>query len=79
MELLEKYWTDEEDGRSMLEIQLDEIVLKFIDWEPEDANLSRDFNDCNKIVEMVLLANNLWLVWEKLEWKQIEDNDTMNW
>lgn len=79
MELLEKYWTDEDGYRSMLKIQLGEIVLKFLDWEPEDANLSRDFNDCNKIVKIVLLANSLWLAWEKLEWKQIEDNDPMNW
>jgi len=48
------------DYRDALEITIDgKRVLSFRDGEPEDANLSRDFNDCwqiDGIIEQAFLA-----------------------
>lgn len=42
------------DYRKYLAIEIDgKIVFNFLDGEPEDAILSRDFNDCYKIVGML--------------------------
>lgn len=38
------------DYRSLLKIEVDgKEKMNFLDGEPEDANLSRDFNDCYSI------------------------------
>lgn len=51
---------EERDYRDGLRITIDQggegKVLTFIDGEPEDANLSRDFSGCHGIVGMMRLA-----------------------
>ena len=42
------------DYRSMFNIEIDGTpVFRFLDGEPEDAILARDFNDAYKIVDML--------------------------
>lgn len=42
------------DYRNMLKIEVDgKQVMRFLDGEPEDANLSRDFNDAYGIVDLL--------------------------
>jgi hypothetical protein len=53
--------TDEEyerwDCRESLQIYVDgKPVFRASDGEPEDSNLSRDFNDCFKIPDLMRLA-----------------------
>jgi len=45
------------DYRNFLQINVDgKKIVRFLDGEPEDANLSRDFNGCYKIVDLMELA-----------------------
>ena len=51
-ELLEKC-----DWRNCLTIKInDEDAFQVCDGEPEDANLSRDFSDCWRIVKLMKMA-----------------------
>lgn len=51
---------DEEDYRSALQVKIEtdvsEHTLRFMDGEPEDANLSRDFSDCHSIKDALAAA-----------------------
>lgn len=70
------YWFEEDDlFRNRLVIKLWDKKLDFLDWEPEDANLTRDFSGCFNIKDFILLANNLWLEWKKIELEEVEDNE----
>ena len=45
---------EECDYRNAIEISIDgKRVFEVADGEPEDSNLSRDFNDCWKIPELL--------------------------
>uniref|UniRef100_A0A6M3KYB0 Uncharacterized protein n=1 Tax=viral metagenome TaxID=1070528 RepID=A0A6M3KYB0_9ZZZZ len=61
MKVTVKSLTDEEferrDYRDALEIYIDgKVRFSVYDGEPEDANLSRDFNDCWNISELMKTA-----------------------
>ena len=45
-----------DDYRNALTIQLGDKKLYFFDGEPEDANLSRDFNACYSIDDLIVKA-----------------------
>ena len=48
---------EDRDYRNFLQINLDGTkLLRFLDGEPEDANLSRDFIDCFNIAYAMKLA-----------------------
>lgn len=56
------------DYREVLEIEIDGVrKFSVYDGEPEDANLSRDFNDCWNIVGMMKLAHEAGLKGESFE------------
>ncbi len=62
--------------RSFLKIEINgEKVFRFLDGEPEDANLLRDFNDCNKIVAAMEIAYNAGVRGEKFEVEKVEIDD----
>ena len=67
-------WFDD-DWRCRLLIKWMWKKLNFLDWESEDANLWRDFNDCYSISSMIKEANKLWLEWKEIQIENIEDND----
>ncbi len=51
--------SEEIDYRHFLQIDVDgEEKVNFFDGEPEDANLSRDFNDAYKITDLMEMAFN---------------------
>lgn len=46
------------DYRNILSIEVDgKQVFRVWDGEPEDATLSRDFNDCWKVADLMKLAH----------------------
>jgi hypothetical protein len=58
MKIKEKTFSDkalsEYDHRNYLGIEVDgNMKLSFLDGEPEDANLSRDFSGCHSIVGLM--------------------------
>ncbi len=60
------------DWRCSLEIEWMSQRLRFNDWEPEDANISRDFNDVMNITDLIKEANELGLQWKKITIEKIE-------
>lgn len=49
----------EYDCRCSLEIEVDgKMVFLVCDGEPEDSNLQRDFSDCYKVIDLMLMAYN---------------------
>lgn len=60
MKLLVERFDDQDDWRSALkinaEVNEDQTELRFIEGEPEDANLYRDFADVYKIENLVLMT-----------------------
>ena len=61
MRVLVKSFTDaaleKRDYSNCMEISIDEeYVFSVYDGEPEDANLSRDFNDCWSIPKLMKMA-----------------------
>ena len=60
MKLLVERFDDQDDWRSALkinaEVNEDQTELHFIEGEPKDANLYRDFADVYKIENLVLMA-----------------------
>lgn len=63
MEVIETSLSEEEMAnrdydRDVLKLNINgKQVFRVMDGEPEDATLSRDFNDCWKIVELLALAH----------------------
>ena len=57
------------DYRSFLQIDIENstIKLRFLDGEPEDANLYRDFNDVYRIINALRIAHEAGRNGEKLE------------
>lgn len=47
-------------------------ALRFNDWEPEDNNISRNFNDVMQITTLLKEANELGLKGEKLTFVSVE-------
>lgn len=67
------YAVDDYDGRSAYKIIVDGVsVASFHDGEPEDASLSRDFNDVFKITELMDMAYEAGKRGEEVTW---EDKD----
>lgn len=62
----------ESDYSSGLKIELGGLSIEFIDGEPEDNNLSRNFNDCYSIVDLLKAAHELGIKGEPLEIEKIE-------
>lgn len=46
-------YLEENDYRGLLIIETDKNKIKFFDGEPEDNNLSRNFNACYKIKNLI--------------------------
>lgn len=63
---------DPEDWLCSFEITWLSESLNFNDWEPEDNNIMRNFNDVMKITALLKEANELGLRWEKLIFTSIE-------
>lgn len=63
----EKNAMDEEYYRSGLSISLGGKELRFLDGEPEDASLNRDFSDVYNISELVEKAYEAGKAGEELE------------
>ena len=78
MKITEIIATDNDDYRSYLKIQIDDkMSLKFIDGEPEDATMMRDFNDVYSITNLMEKA---WLAGKQgeeltIETKRVEWED----
>ncbi len=66
---LERY-----DYRNFLRIEInDKKEFEVMDGEPEDSNLSRDFNDCLKIIDLMKMAFNAGKNGEKFELEKGRD------
>ena len=64
------------DYRSFLQIDIDgKVMFRFLDGEPEDANLGRDFNDVYYITKAIKLAHRAGLHGEDLDIVSIEVDD----
>lgn len=63
---------DPEDWICSFKIDWLSQALRFNDWEPEDNNISRNFNDVMQITTLLKEANELGLRWEKLIFTSIE-------
>ena len=51
-------FSDKHDYRQFMHIKInDQKIAEFLDGEPEDANLSRDFSDVFNITEMIRMAH----------------------
>ena len=69
------YSDDDYSFRARMEIKWMSKKISFLDWEPEDNNLSRNFNNCYNIASLLMEANKMWINWIELEVETIEDND----
>lgn len=78
MKIIEKTATNEEDYRDVLQIQIEtneaKHTLRFMDGEPEDANLSRDFSDCHSIKDALMVAYEAGKRGEPLEVVESEED-----
>lgn len=64
------------DYRSFLRIEVDgETAFEVSEGEPEDANLSRDFNDCLSIDDLMTAAYTAGCLGETLEIEWITEED----
>lgn len=64
------------DFRNYLSIKIDgKPAARFLDGEPEDANLSRDFNDCYSIVNLMKMAFDAGKAGETFEVEKVEVDD----
>ena len=68
--------TETDDYRSFLTIEIDgNKMFDFMGGEPEDANLSRDFNDCWQITKALEMAYNAGKNGEVFELEVINNNE----
>lgn len=64
------------DYRSYLAIEVDgKMEVEFLDGEPEDANLSRDFGDCYLIPSLMRKAYEAGKNGESFELEEIKIDD----
>ncbi len=64
---------EERDYRSFLQIDVDgEKAFSVYDGEPEDANLSRDFNDAWKVADLMKQAYEAGKKGEEFEVEDVE-------
>lgn len=69
-------FSEKHDYRNMLSIKIDgKQELRFLDGEPEDANLSRDFNDAYKIVSAMKRAYDAGVAGEEFIMESVEVDD----
>ena len=62
---------DNEDYRVFLSIEVDWLKqISFRDWESEDANISRDFNDVHAIYPLLKRFYELWRSWTEVEFSR---------
>lgn len=72
MKIIETQWEfDKDERRYMIEIKMTDDIwnndtISFYDWEPEDANLWRDFSDCYRILWLLEKAYYAWKRWEEM-------------
>ncbi len=69
-------FAEKNDYRGFLKIDIDgKTVFEFLDGEPEDANLGRDFNDCFRITSAMQKAYEAGKAGEEflLERREIDD------
>ena len=72
MEVKIYYATDTDDYRQAMRIDIDGKKSFFVmDGEPEDANLSRDFNDCLGIDSLMRQAHEVGLLGERMTIEEI--------
>ncbi len=69
------HFFENHDYRSFINFKLGEIELVFLDGEPEDANLSRDYSDVYKIKDLVMKAYKIGKAGGDLEVIQQELDD----
>lgn len=71
-----QYAENSQDYRSAVSLNLEgSNEISFMDGEPEDANLSRDFSDVYQIAEMIEYANQLGLDGVKI----ITETEDVDW
>ena len=71
-----QYSENPQDYRSAVSLNLEGTnEISFMDGEPEDANLSRDFSDVYQIAEMIEYANHLGLYGVKI----ITETEDVDW
>lgn len=69
-------FSEKHDYRSMLTIEIDgKRAFRFLDGEPEDANLGRDFNDVYTIVEAMEKAYEAGMACAGFEVERVEVDD----
>jgi len=69
-------FSEDNDYRNFLHIEINgEKKFHFLDGEPEDNNLSRDFSDCYDIVSALKLAFEAGKNGETLEVEQVKSDD----
>jgi len=61
--------------RGFYQIEVDDIKMRFLDGEPEDANLGRDFNDIYKIKNAIQKAYEAGKNGESLDFEEKEVDD----
>jgi len=60
------------DYQNFLKIEFANVKFEFLDGEPEDANLSRDFNDCYSIEDAIMKAYALGKANEPIKIERVE-------
>lgn len=63
------------DGHDFFMIEGGGLVLKFVDGEPEDNTLQRNFSDVFKIDQFIGAAYNAGRMGKKLEIKYVDEED----
>lgn len=63
MKKIQVLQSEDSNGRCALCIKIDgKIELQFIDGEPEDNTLSRNFSDCYKIGQLLREASGVYML-----------------
>lgn len=69
-------WSNKHDWRQFFEVWVDgKCVCDFYDGEPEDASISRDFNDVLKIPKLMQIAYEAGKNGEEFSVENIEVNE----
>ena len=67
---------EERDNRDSLQIKINGVrVFSVGDGKPEDSNLSRDFNDCWKIPNLMKKAHHAGVIGNEITIKYTEKHD----
>lgn len=72
----DQYTLEKYDYRDAMEIYIgDKRMFRVGDGEPEDSNMSRDFNDVHRITDMLMAAYDLGQRGVKVEFVSEESED----